>query len=249
MNFKNKTYFITGATSNLGMKFCEVLDSLEANLIILYNSQSKIIDLKKKILKKKHHFFKLDFDKPEKIKSFIEKNYKNLQKIDGLVNFAGLHTFKPALSSTLDDLNKMTNINFISPIILINNLIKKKIFSDNSSIILVSSASSLKSDQGLSLYSSTKLAQKSYFKTLLNEVHKKKILINFISPGLVNSDTLSKIKKLIPSDVFSKLKSKHLNGFGKNSDVTHLIMFLLSEESNWINGSDIIIDGGYSISS
>lgn len=248
MNFKGKTYFITGATSDIGLKLCHFLDTSGANLIIFFNNNKKLIQLKKKISNKNHTYIKLDFNKPEKIQSFIETKSKNFENIDGLINLAGLHILKPALNSTISDLNKIININYISPIILINYLIKKKIFSKNASIILMSSVSSLKSDQGLSLYSSMKLAQKSYFKTLINEISNKEILINFISPGLIKSATLQKIKNFTSPSTFSNLKKKHLKGFGKDENIIQLIFFLLSKNSNWIHGSDIIIDGGYSLS-
>ena len=248
MNFKGKTYLITGATSDIGSKLCLFLDSSGAKLIILFNNNKKLTQLKKNFLNKNHTYLKLDFNKPEKIKSFIETKSKKFEKIDGLINLAGLHILKPALSSTINDINKMININYVSPIIFINNLIKKKLFSKNASIILISSVSSLKSDPGLSLYSSIKLAQKSFFKTLVNEISNKEIFINFISPGLITSATLQKIKNFTSPKTFSNLKNKHLKGFGKDENIIHLISFLLSKKSSWIHGSDIVIDGGYSLS-
>ena len=105
-----------------------------------------------------------------------------------------MHQIKPAMDITINDIDAMFNINFKSPILFLNKLIRK-LFVTDASVIFLSTVASLKVEQGLSLYSSMKIAQKMFLKTLSSEVYKKKININFISPGLIESETLNRIKK------------------------------------------------------
>lgn len=243
--FSNKTFLILGATSDIGYQICKDLDLLEANLIIIYRNSKKVNNLKKILTKKDHSFYRFDFNNPNLINKLINEKFNKKIKFDGLVNLLGMHQIKPAMDITINDIDAMFNINFKSPILFLNKLIRKKLFVTDASVIFLSTVASLKVEQGLSLYSSMKIAQKMFLKTLSSEVYKKKININFISPGLIESETLNRIKKRVMSNVFLNLEKKHLKGFGKKEDITPLILFLLSNESKWMNGSDIVIDGGY----
>jgi NAD(P)-dependent dehydrogenase (short-subunit alcohol dehydrogenase family) len=75
----------------------------------------------------------------------------------------------------------------------------------------------------------------------------KKVRVNCVSPGLIDSRISNILSSSMTEDSFENIKKKHLLGLGKYSDVTSCILFLLSEKSRWITGSNMVVDGGYSI--
>ena len=90
-----------------------------------------------------------------------------------------------------------------------------------------------------SIYASSKAALTTFSKVLASELIPKKIRVNTVSPGLVNTDLIKNISKV--KDIFEKYPL----GIGQVEDVSNQVMFLLSEESKWITGTNIKIDGGY----
>jgi len=83
-------------------------------------------------------------------------------------------------------------------------------------------------------------------KAMALELAPKKIRVNCVSPAIVETEMTQKMFKELPEDSKSELLAKHLLGFGKPSDISNLVKFLLSDQSRWITGTNLIIDGGYS---
>lgn len=240
-----KKFLITGSTSGLGFKLCKKLDKSKNELYLFAQSEKKINDLKK-TLKHKHKFFKLDFNKPKNIKKVLSNILNEKTKFEGLIHCAGNYVSKPFLTLNLDeDIIKSTNISLISPIILTQEIARKHL-NKGSKIIFISSASAMKVSPSLGIYSALKISLINLTKCLAQEFSKKGIRVNSISPSLIKSETLNDLKKKLTRNQYNKLKDSHLGGFGNYSDVINVIIFLLSNKSKWITGSNIVVDGGYS---
>ena len=132
------------------------------------------------------------------------------------------------------------------------NLIK--FFSDykyrdkkNSSIVSISSVSSLEGNKGISLYSSSKAATNNLVKCFAKELANKKIRINSIIVGHTTEGMGKKINTKLNKDQIDELMNKHALGFGSHRDVLNAVKFLVSNESKWITGTELVVDGGYLI--
>ena len=101
---------------------------------------------------------------------------------------------------------------------------------------------------GLSIYSASKSGLVGFSKSLSLELAKQKIRVNCISPGIVKSPLYNEYSKQLTLEMNKKIVESHPLGLGSFTDINNSVRFLLSNESKWITGHNLIIDGGYSVS-
>ena len=147
-----------------------------------------------------------------------------------------------------DDFDKIMNTNLFSPFFLTQSLIKKKKILNDSSILFISSISGpIIGSKGNLMYSASKSAINGIVKVLALELAEKKIRVNSISAGMIYSNMWKEENNPISSEQLIQDSKKYPLGYGKPSDVASLASFLVSNESTWITGSTIVIDGGFTI--
>ena len=244
--FSKKTYLITGASSGLGRQLSYYLDRHGANLTILGSNKKELLKTFNKLSKnKKHKKILADFSNLKKSKVVIKNIFKE-SIYDGFINCAGIYSFSAANDLSDDTIIKSFNVNSIYPYLILKNFTKVGNYNPNASIVLIATISSITSSSYLSLYSSSKISQINLSKSLCVEFSKKKVRINSISAGMLNSKILDNLKTKLPKQYISEIEKKHPLGIGEYHDVVNSILFFLSENSKWITGTNFIVDGGYS---
>ena len=167
--------------------------------------------------------------------------------MQGLVLSAGKGTTSPFPFSTRDKYDEIFNVNFFAPVELLRLLVKKKKLEKGSSVVFVSSIGGVKSFQlGNGIYGASKAALSSTMKFCAKELATKKIRVNSVNPGMVNT-------KLIQGGTI--LEEQHkldmekypLKRYGEPEDIAYGIIYLLSDASSWVTGHSLVIDGGYTI--
>ena len=173
----------------------------------------------------------------------IETLSNNIDRVNGVVHCAGMVKLIPAKFYTKDDLRRFDEINYEAPILLTSTLLKKRKVADGSSIIFISSIITEIGIIGNGLYAGTKGALVAITRVLALELAAKKIRVNCIAPALVKTP-------LIDGPTFQKeieaAIENHPLGIGMPEDVANSCLFLLSDASRWITGTNLIIDGGVS---
>jgi NAD(P)-dependent dehydrogenase (short-subunit alcohol dehydrogenase family) len=129
-------------------------------------------------------------------------------------------------------------------VLLIQNLLKKKKIAKNASIVFVSSVVALTGLPSTSLYAASKAALNSYARVLASELAPQRIRVNCISPGIIKTNFIER-EGVISASQLTTLEDQYPFGFGEPEDISSIIMFLLSDDSKWITGTNIVIDGGY----
>ena len=167
--------------------------------------------------------------------------------IDYFVHAAGVHFIKPIKFINEKDINLAININLKSPILISKYLTNNKIFSRPCSVVFIASVMGVVGSSGLSLYTASKAGLIGLTKSLSLEFAKQKIRINCISPGIVNSPLYKDYSKQLTTEMNKKIVESHPLGLGTFKDINNSVRFLLSNESRWITGHNLIIDGGYSV--
>jgi len=178
--------------------------------------------------------------------SDIQLLSENIEPLDGLVLNAGIIEYSPAKLVSSDKLRKIFQVNFESNVLLVQNLLKKKKIKKGSSIVFISSIASILGVKGTSLYSASKAALNSYAKVLANELSPQKIRVNVILPGIVKTELIER-ENISTLHEMELIENEYPLGFGMPEDITNLTLFLLSDKSKWITGSEIVIDGGHSL--
>ncbi len=239
----NKKILVTGATSGIGYALTEFLLLNNCEVIAVGRDDSKIELLKKN---KFFRFIKLDLNDLSNIESIFIDNL-NEKKFDGFVHCAGLEETIPLALYTKDKIQNIFNINVFSGIELLRFFSKKKYSNDQSSVVFISSVMGELGQPGKIGYCATKSAILGVVKAAALELSKRKIRVNAIAPGVVNTPMTTKLFELLENENIESIKNMHPLGVGEVQDVVPILAFLLSDNSKWITGQNIKIDGGYSI--
>ena len=244
---KNKNVIVTGSNKGIGKATLEEFAKNGANVFACARTITN--DFKKftENLKKKHsvkiEIIKLDLADKSSISKCIENIYKIEKNIDVLINNAGMLFNSLFLMTPEKKLQEMFQINYFSQVNFTQIIAKGMIKNKSGSIIFVSSTSGINGDFGRFAYSSSKAAVISTVKTLSKELSSYKIRVNAVSPGLTETDLMiSNTKKEIIENETKKISLKRI---ANTNEIADVITFLASDKSSYINGQNIIIDGGY----
>ena len=156
-----------------------------------------------------------------------------------------MHEFTPLKFINLNKLNKIFKINLFSSILLTKFYSFSENCSKPGSIVFLSSVASESGNVLLSIYGSAKAALNSVTKSLALELADKKIRINSIISGHVETETGLKVKRMLPEKNYKNLENEHPLGFGKTEDIANAILYLLGDNSNWVTGTSLVVDGGF----
>ncbi len=240
INLKNNNIIITGATGGIGQSIVDNLISLNANVIATGTNEKKLEQLKNN--HKNLITIKQDISLHDKLESFIENCNKLFNdKIDVLINNAGITQDNLTIRMSKDEWEKVISINLTSTFLLTKYAIKKMLRKKSGKIINITSVVAHTGNLGQANYSASKGAISSMSKSLALEYAKKNITINCIAPGFIETAMTQKINE----DFKNQLKSKiPLDRFGKPEDIANCTAFLCSEMSNYITGETIHVNGG-----
>ena len=245
-SLKNKNVLITGCNKGIGKATLEGFAKYGANIFACVRSNSsefkKFISTLKKKYKVKIYVIKLDLLKKSSISNCVNEIYKINKNIDTLVNNAGM-LFNSLFQMTSEkQLQEMFQVNYFSQVYLTQIISRGMTKNKTGNIIFVSSTSGINGDYGRFAYSSSKAAILSTVKTLSKELSNYNIRVNAISPGLTETDLmLSNTKEDIIKSEIEKISLKRI---ASTNEIADIILFLASEKSSYINGQNIVADGG-----
>ncbi len=240
IDLKNINIILTGATGGLGSSILEILNNVNANIIASGTNVIKLEKLKEKF--NKVEFKKFDISNHSEIEKFIEEcNDFFENKIDVLINNAGITSDNLAIRMKDEEWNKVININLTSSFLLSKYAIKKMLKNKRGKIINITSVVGHTGNIGQSNYAASKSGLIGMSKSLAQEYGKKNININCISPGFIKSEMTDKISEDYKQILQSKIS---LDRFGLPEDVANAVVFLSSNLSNYITGETIHVNGG-----
>ena len=240
IDLKNINIILTGATGGIGSAILEKLYSTNANIIATGTNQDKLTKIKEKfdsvIIKK---FDILDHSSIDKFIDQCNEQFDN--KIDILINNAGITLDNLTIRMKDEEWNKVINLNLTSTFMLTKNTIKKMLKNKNGKIINITSVVGHTGNIGQANYAASKAGVIGMSKSLALEYGKKNIKINCISPGFIKSEMTDKISDNFKQNLQGKIA---LERFGETEDVANAVLFLSSELSNYITGETIHVNGG-----
>ena len=229
---------IVAASSDLGKSYINFIKNDTVLIDVIVRNPSKLENLEK--FNNIYTFDLVELDLLSKLK--LSSKYSQI------IFFQGVDIIKPFNLYNINDITKTFNINVISIISLLNNLLSNKNITKAASIVIISSISGVsKGTPGHVLYSSSKAALLGLVKSLSLELSKRKIRINCISPGLIETESLFNKNNHILSDYeMNEYNKKYPLGIGDINSINGTIKFLLGNDSSWITGQNFIVDGGNS---
>ena len=239
-DLKGKNIIVTGASGGIGNSIVKKLNEAEANILASGTKIEKLDELKKTFSNIK--ILKFDISKSNKIEEFIENATKELGgSLDCIVNNAGITQDNLAIRMSLEEWQKIIDINLTSTFLMSKFAIKKMLKNKSGKIINITSLVSHTGNLGQANYSASKAGIIAMSKTLAIEYAKKNININCISPGFIKTEMTDKIQDNFKNVIMSKIPSAR---FGEPDDVANAVLFLSSNQSNYINGETLHVNGG-----
>jgi NAD(P)-dependent dehydrogenase (short-subunit alcohol dehydrogenase family) len=181
------------------------------------------------------------------VKEDIERLHKELPVIDGLVNCAGLTKVAPFSFATRDSFEEVMNVNFFAPTELTRLMVKTKKIRKGASIVFISSVSGVYcSAVASAIYSSSKGAVNGLVKGVALDLAPKGIRVNSVNPGMIDTDIFTE-SAITDEQLKTDMLRYPLGRYGKPEEVAYAVIYLLSDAATWITGSNLLIDGGYTL--
>tara|TARA_Y100001970_G_scaffold23232_1_gene27230 strand:- start:16149 stop:16886 length:738 start_codon:yes stop_codon:yes gene_type:complete len=239
-DLKNKNIIVTGASGGIGNAIIKRLNDCEANILASGTKVEKLNELKSKFNNIK--ILKFDISQTDKIEEFINNASKELGgNLDCLVNNAGITQDNLAIRMSLDEWKKVIDINLTSTFLLSKFSIKKMLKNKSGKIINITSVVGHTGNLGQANYTASKAGINAMAKSLAIEYAKKNININCISPGFIRTAMTDKIDDKFREMILSKIPSGRL---GEAEDIANAVLFLASNQSDYINGETLHVNGG-----
>jgi 3-oxoacyl-[acyl-carrier protein] reductase len=238
-DLKNKNIIVTGATGGIGNSIIKRLDECGANILASGTKIEKLEELKNKFNNIK--ILKFDISQSEKIEEFIENSFKELGGLDCIVNNAGITQDNLAIRMSIEEWRKVIDINLTSTFLMSKFSIKKMLKNKKGKIINITSVVGHTGNLGQANYTAAKAGIVAMSKSLAIEYAKKNINVNCISPGFIKTAMTDKIDDKFKEIIVSKIPSARL---GEPEDIANAVLFLSSDQSDYINGETLHVNGG-----
>ena len=239
-NLKDKKIIVTGASGGIGNSIVEKLNNSGAKILATGTKIEKLEELKSKY--KNISILKFDISQNDKIEEFIENATTELGgSLDCIINNAGLTQDNLAIRMSFDEWKKVIDVNLTSTFLLSKFAIKKMLKNKSGKIVNITSVVGHTGNLGQANYTASKAGIVAMSKSLAIEYAKKNININCISPGFIKTAMTDKIDEKYKELIISKIPSARL---GEPEDIANAVLFLVSDQSNYINGETIHVNGG-----
>jgi len=235
-----KNILVTGASSGIGQAIALALSHNGAKVAITGRNKERLTATYECLSKNETHLITTaDLNQKDE----IDKLSEAMPILDGVVFCAGAIEYIPAKQITVESFNFIMDINFKSQIMLYKALHNKRKFAKKSSLVFISSISAQTATPATLVYAASKAAIVTSVRVLASELSKLKIRVNSISPGLVKTPLLE--NQGVEKEKFAENEVRYPLGLCEVEDVANAAIFLLSDASKKITGTDIVVDGGY----
>jgi len=239
---KGKTILVTGASSGIGQATAIECAQMGAEVVIT-GRDTKRLQATADLVGNLKAQIAADLTNQED----VERLVASLPPLDGAVLCAGNSTTLPLQFGSREKFDEMFNVNFFAPVELLRLMYKKKVLQKGASVVLIASIGGTHSFMpGNGVYGASKAALNSLMKYAAREYASRKIRVNSICPGMVDTPLIHR-GTITEEQLVEDAKRYPLGRYGKPDDIANGAVYLLSDASSWLTGHDLVIDGGFSI--
>lgn len=243
---KNRTVVVTGASSGIGRETAIVLNKKGARIVCIGRNEERLRQTVSLLEGDGNCYISYDLNNGDGLAQLFIDTARKVGRLYGLVHAAGVNLTLPVRSLMSRNVKPILSVNAEAALYLTQAFIKRDVCDEfGGSIVFISSVHSLTGSPGVSAYSMSKGALNSLARSLAIELSPRKIRVNCVVPGYVETSML----KLDPVWLEQKenIEKMHPLGLGSERDVANAIAFLMDSESRWITGSMLVVDGGYTV--
>lgn len=236
---EGKTIMVTGASSGIGRGIAVACSKMNGKVIINGRNKERLNETLSLMSGEGHSIIAMDLTDAASLNSLVSA----LPKLDGVVHCAGIGTRVLCKNIIESDIDQIISINFKAPVLLQTEILRQKKINKNGSIVFIASISNDSPTVGNALYSASKGALISFANCLQLELAPRMIRVNCVSPAMVWTDLIFK-GGLTEEELHADEMTYPLRRYGRPEDVANLAIYLLSDASGWMTGSNVKITGG-----
>jgi len=238
-SLEGKIVLVTGASSGIGRGIAVTCSKMGAKVFINGRNKERLAESLSQMEGEGHVIIAGDLTDHTVLTTVVS----SLPKLDGVVHCAGIGERTLCKNVREADIDKMMSVNFKAPVLLQTELLRQKKINKAGSVVFVASISSDSPTVGNALYSASKGALIAYANCLQLELAPRMIRVNCISPAMVWTDLIFK-GGLTEDELHADEQTYPLKRYGHPEDVANLAVYLLSDASAWMTGSNVRITGG-----
>lgn len=238
------TALITGATRGIGKAIAIKLSKEGHDIAINYRTENEELNNLKKEIENNNVKCELvqgDVSNYEDAKKIVEETVQKLGSIDVLVNNAGITRDMLLIRMKKDDFEQVINTNLVGTFNVTQNVISYMMKARKGNIVNISSVVGISGNVGQTNYSASKAGIIGFTKSLAKEVASRNIRVNAVAPGFIETNMTEILKDDIKDEISKNIPLRRM---GTAEDVANVVKFLVSEESSYITGQVIQVDGG-----
>ena len=239
-SLEGKTILVTGASSGIGRSIAIECSKMGAKIVLTARNESRLQESLSLLEGDGHQYVCADLVNEESIQSLVD----GLPALDGIVHNAGMADRMPCKMVKAERMHQLMAANIEGPILLQKHLLKKKKIVPGGSIVFIASRAPFAPAVGNAVYAASKGAMLGYAMCLGLELAPQRIRVNSICPAMVWTDLVAKDAEQTDGNYEELQKKYPLQRFGKPEDIAYLAIYLLSDASSWMTGSQLDITGG-----
>lgn len=240
---KGKTILVTGASSGIGKSTAIECSRMGAKVVVTGRNEERLNHTLAELEGEGHQAIVADLSSEDDVNVLVDQ----CPQIDGLVNNAGSTIMVPTQFISREKLMQVLEVNTVAPIMLTQQLLKKKKLGKGASVVITDSISGVKvASPGNVLYSTSKSAINGFVKNAALDLASKNIRVNAVCPGMIDTHILDN-GSVTAEDVEADMKKYPLRRYGKPEEVAYAIIYFLSDASGFTTGANLVIDGGFTL--
>jgi len=246
LDFAGRWVVVTGASSGIGRAIAIELARHRANVALVGRDVGRLAETASQLRGGEHRTLSLDLASHDELAPAIQALRRDTGPLYGLCHAAGIVDTRPLSSSTAPQVRALLDVNFLGGLELARIVCRRDVMSpEGGSLLFISSIYGLVGMPGQIAYSATKGALVAAARAMAIELARRRIRVNTLSPGLVETRMTESALDKLSSEHVEKLKALHPLGVGEPVDVARAAIFLLAPASRWITGVDLPVDGGF----
>ena len=238
-SLEDKTILITGAASGIGKATSIESSKLGAKIVAVDLNAEGLEELMPQLEGEGHVSYSGNLCHAD----FLKELGENTPALDGVFLCAGVSDTTPVKFITEEKIQRVFDVNLTAPIMMLRQLLIKKKINKGGSLVWMSSYGAEKVEPGLGIYAASKQAVNGIMRAYARELVSRKIRSNSIMPMMIRTELLGTLNKISDKDI-EKQESLYPLGFGSPQDVAYAAIYLFSDASRWITGSQLKMDGG-----
>lgn len=241
-SLQGKKIIVTGGSRGIGASIVKLLAEQGAQVCFTYSSREEAAaDVAKTLPGEGHFYLKLDVANEESVTQAVDQISAKWSEVDGLVNNAGITKDQLLLRMKAEDFDAVINTNLRGTFLMTKALSKIMMKARKGSIVNITSVIGQTGNPGQANYAASKAGTEAFSKSVALELSSRNVRVNCVAPGFIATEMTHVLSEDVKEKILTKIP---LNTIGEGVDVANAVKFLLSDESKYITGHTINVNGG-----